>query len=113
MAGGTITVASVLQCPHGGSVQIIPANPKSSAGEAPVATMADEYIISGCTFTIPATPPIPSPCITIQWLAGDLRNSANGIPMLSQSSVGLCIGATGAPQGSVVVVSAAPGAQSQ
>jgi hypothetical protein len=113
MAGGTITNASILQCPHGAQVQIISSNPSLSAGGAPVATMADEFIISGCPFTIPATPPIPSPCLTIQWLASELRNSANGIPTLSQSSVGICIGATGAPQGPVVIVSTQAGAQSQ
>jgi hypothetical protein len=113
MAGGLITIASTLQCPHGGLVQIIPTNLRASAGGAPLATISDEFIIVGCPFTIPATPPIPSPCITVQWLAGDLRTTVGALATVSESSVGICIGATGAPQGPVVIVTTAPGEQSE
>ena len=104
MPGGMITVSSTLECPHGGQVEIVPANPKTTAGGATVATVADQFLISGCPFTLPTVPPIPSPCIMVQWVAGDLQNLSNSIPTLNPSSVGLCIGATGAPQGPVLVV---------
>jgi hypothetical protein len=113
MAGGILTVASSLQCPHGGQVQIIPADPLATGGSVPIATLADQVVVVGCPFVIPAVVPIPSPCILVQWVSGNPRTTANGIPMLNLSSVGLCIGATGAPQGPVVVASTPPGVQSQ
>ena len=113
MAGGILTLASSLQCPHGGQVQVIPTDPLASSRGASIATLADQVVVVGCPFVIPAVVPIPSPCILVQWVAGDPRTTANGIPMLNQSSVGICIAATGAPQGPVVVASTPPGVQSQ
>jgi len=103
MAGNTLTAQSSLQCPHGGLVQIIPASPRASAGGAPIATAADGFVISGCPFQIPAVVPIPSPCVTIQWLVTDLAVTSGGAPTLSLSSVGLCMSALQVPQGPVVI----------
>jgi hypothetical protein len=113
MAGNSVSVVDVLQCPHGGTVQIIPANPRVLVNGAPLATIADTFLISGCPFQIPATPPIPSPCLTVQWSAADQRTKVNGVSTVSQSSQGLCMGATGAPQGPVVIVSTQTRAHSQ
>lgn len=105
MSGQSLTTQSTLQCPHGGAVQIISSNSQAKAGEAPLALMADTFIISGCPFQIPAAPsPIPSPCMTVQWVSADLKNSVNGVPTLSTGSVGLCLAATQAPQGPVTIV---------
>jgi hypothetical protein len=113
MAGGMITVADTLLCPHGGTVTIVPTNARVAAGGMLAATVADTFIIVGCPFQIPMTPPIPSPCVTVQWLGGDLRSTVGGVPTLSQSSQGICIAVTGVPQGPVIVVSTQPGTQSQ
>jgi hypothetical protein len=113
MAGNSVTIADSLQCPHGGTVQIVPSNPRALVNGIPVATISDTFLISGCPFQIPATPPIPSPCLTIQWAAADQRTKVNGVPTVSQSSQGLCMGATGAPQGPVVIVSTQTRVQSQ
>lgn len=104
MAGNTITVTSTLQCPHGGTVQIISTNARVSADGNFIATMADTFVIAGCPFQIPATPPIPSPCVSVQWLVPDTRVKVNGNLTLSQSSVGLCMSATQLPQGPVSIV---------
>ncbi len=106
MAGNTITTNSSLQCPHGGTVQIITTNTQATADGGYIATMADTFIVSGCPFQIPATPPIPSPCTTVQWIVPDTRVKVNGNPTLSQSSVGLCLAATQLPQGPVIVANA-------
>jgi hypothetical protein len=103
MAGYTLNTMSLLQCPHGGKVTIIPANGTVLAGGAPVALASDTFLVVGCPFTLPGTPPIPSPCVAVRWLVSDLRARANGIPTLSQSSVGLCLNAAQVPQGPVVV----------
>ena len=104
MSGNTLTTNSTLQCPHGGSVQIISANARVTADGGFVALATDTFIISGCPFQIPAPSPIPSPCIQVMWTVPDTRNMINGTPSLSQSSTGLCMSAMGIPQGPVSVV---------
>jgi len=103
MAGNSLTINSTLQCPHGGTVQIITTNTTTKADNGFVATPSDTFIISGCPFQIPAVVPIPSPCLTVQWLVPDTRVKVNGNPTLSQSSVGLCLSAAQLPQGPVTV----------
>jgi hypothetical protein len=105
MAGGALTTMSSLQCPHGGTVQITSSN-KASAGGGTMVTTADTFTVSGCSFQIPATPPIPSPCATVQWVVADMRSKVNGAPTLSTSSVGLCLSAAQVPQGPVVIAQA-------
>src|SRR5947209_3510185 len=104
MSGNLITTSSSLQCPHGGQVQIISGNTRVKAGGDFVALATDTFLISGCPFQIPATPPIPSPCLTVQWLLTDLRTNVDDTPTLSQSSVGMCLSGAQIPQGPVVVV---------
>ena len=57
MAGNTLTVASTLMCPHGGSVTIISTNPKSPSAGAPIVTVSDQFIVA-IPFTV--LPPRPS-----------------------------------------------------
>lgn len=104
MAGNTITVNAGLQCPHGGSVRIVSTKTRAMANSAPIATSTDTFIVSGCPFQIPATPPIPSPCVSVRWIVSDSRVKVNGSATLSQSSAGQCLNAAQVPQGPVVVV---------
>ena len=104
MSTNTLTVNSSLQCPHGGMVQIVSANARVKADGGFTAQATDTFTISGCPFQIPAAVPIPSPCILVQWIVPDVRNRVNGNFTLSQSSTGLCMSATGLPQGPVTVV---------
>ncbi len=104
MSGTTITVNASLQCPHGGKVQVITSNSMVKADHGFVGTLADTYVISGCPFQIPGTPPIPSPCVKVQWVKPDVRTTVNGSPTLSSTSAGICLAATQLPQGPVTVV---------
>lgn len=114
MAGQALTTASTLQCPHGGTVAIVSSNTRATAAGAPLALATDAFTIAGCPFQIPApSGTVPSPCIRVQWTVTDLRNAVNGAATLSTSSVGLCLAATQAPQGPVVIVAGAPGVSSQ
>ena len=113
MAGNSLTTASTLQCPHGGQVQIVSSNTKVSADQSPMATAADTFIVSGCPFQLPTVPPIPSPCMTVQWIAPDMKVTINGTPSLSQSSGGMCFSATQLPQGPPSAVSTQAKVQSQ
>ncbi len=104
MAGNTLNVSSALQCPHGGSVQIISANVRVKVDSAFAALATDQYLISGCPFQIPiGTGTIPSPCLTVRWVLTDLRAKVNSTPTLSRSSVGLCQNALQVPQGPVII----------
>jgi len=68
--------------------------------------MTDTFTVSGCQFKIPAGPAqIPSPCTVVIWTVPNLMARAGQIPLLSQSSVGLCIGLIGV-QGNVLISSA-------
>ena len=98
-----LTTASVLQCPHGGSVQVVTSNSRAMAG-APIAT-AQDMPISGCPFQIPAVVPIPSPCILARWVKPDMRVKLSGSPSLSKTSTALCFSPQQVPQGPVVVQS--------
>lgn len=113
MAGHTLTVASTLQCPHGGTVTIVTSNSRAKAGGSYIVTMADTFTISGCPFQIPSIPPIPSPCVRVQWLVPDTRVRVNGSLSLSRSSTGLCLSAAQVPQGTVIVANTQSRTQSQ
>jgi len=104
MSGKTITVNTTMQCPHGGQVQLLTTNNKVKADNGFIGTMSDTYTILGCPFQIPGTPPIPSPCIKVQWIKPDLRCKVKGSAIISNTSVGLCLAATQLPQGPVSVV---------
>jgi hypothetical protein len=101
MAGPSLTAASTLLCPHGGTVAIVPSGTRSTAGGTPIATTADTFTIAGCVFTLPG--PVPSPCIRVQWIVPGLRVKNGGVAALDAGSVGLCLAATGAPQGPVSI----------
>lgn len=96
MAGNSLTIASTLQCPHGGRVIIISANLRARAVSASMATVSDVFIIAGCLLS--------SPCLTVRWLVPDVRVKANSSLSLSRSSVGLCLNALQIPQGPVIII---------
>jgi hypothetical protein len=104
MAGDSLTTASSLQCPHGAKVQISSTNKKAKAG-AEMVTTADSFTISGCTWQIPTPVPVPSPCTTVMWIVPDFHVKVGGAAALDSASVGLCLAATGLPQGPVQVAS--------
>lgn len=108
MAGNSLNITATLQCPHGGTVQIVSANTRVKAAGAPLALATDTFVVAGCSFQIPAVVPIPSPCVTVQWIVPDVRGKVNSTPTLSLTSVGLCLSAAQVPQGPVVVVSTQP-----
>ena len=103
MAGFSHTIRSIMTCPHGGLIVAVPSSTRVSADSGLMTTASCTHIVSGCPFTLPG--PVPSPCIQVVWCTTDTRVMVNGAPTLSQSSTGICISATGAPQGSVVVSS--------
>lgn len=102
---GMLTTASVMMCPHGGTVHASPTSTSVQAGGTPVLTASDVFVIAGCPFVIGV---VPSPCVSVQWVQPALKSTVSGNPTLTLSSVGLCLAATQAPQGPVMIVSTQP-----
>jgi hypothetical protein len=73
--------------------------------EAPILRGSDTFLIAGCPFSIG---PDYSPCLTVQWVETATRVKAGGDYALNVASVGLCLAATQAPQGSVLILQTQP-----
>ena len=101
-----LTTASVLMCPHGGTVQIISTNTRVTAGGDYLALSSDTFMIAGCPFVLPSTQ--PSPCMQVQWVQTAQECQTMGNFNLTEASVGLCLAATQAPQGTVLINSTQP-----
>jgi hypothetical protein len=99
-----LTAASTMMCPHGGTVTAVPGQTRAAA-DAPVLRGSDTFTIAGCPFLIVL---VPSPCVSVQWVATATRVQAAGDFVLNEASVGLCLAATQAPQGAVLIVQTQP-----
>jgi hypothetical protein len=93
-----LTTASVLMCPHGGTVTIISQNTVTKA-TAVVALESDSFLIAGCAFA----PVVPHPCVRVEWQVTAQKVMVNGKAVLNEASVGLCLAADNAPQGTVII----------
>ncbi|MDH4553611.1 hypothetical protein E8F11_00215 [Pseudomonas sp. BN417] len=95
-----LTTTSTVMCPHGGTAQLITSNTLALVDGAPMLLQTDLHPIVGCPFA----PSAPSPCLTIRWVTAATQTSINNVPVLLQTSVGLCLNAAQAPQGTALVV---------
>ncbi|SRR5260370_20028748 len=95
-----LNTASVMMCPHGGTVQAISSNTRASAGGPFVLRATDTFIIAGCPFSTPAG---PHPCVQVQWVQTAQRIKAVGDVTLTEASVGLCVAPDQAVQGTVLI----------
>ena len=105
MPGPLFHVGAVAMCPHGGQVTTISANARVLVSGMPVALATDQFLVAGCAF---APGGVPMPCVMVQWTTPTVETLVNGLPAITALSVGLCIAATGAPNGPAVVVSTQP-----
>ena len=95
-----LTTASIVMCPHGGMAQLITSNTEALIEGAPALLMTDVHPIVGCPFT----PVAYSPCVLIRWVTAATQTSVHQVPVLLQTSVGLCLNAAQVPQGTALVV---------
>jgi len=96
MPAPVLNASAQMLCPHGGMVQIIPSNTRFMVGGAPALVQTDTYVVAGCVFTVGLK---PQPCVQVRWLMGAARLKVNGTPVLTQTSIGLCISADMIPAG--------------
>lgn len=100
MGSNLLTVQSTLTCPHGGMVAAIPGSPRVSMGGATTVYASDSFTIAGCPF---APGGVPNPCMTVQWAQPSTDSSGPSANTLTEDSVGFCLSAAGALQGSVLI----------
>jgi hypothetical protein len=95
-----LTSASTVTCPHGGMAQLLTTNTVALIDGAPALLQTDVHPIVGCPFT----PVSYSPCVTIRWVTAATQTLVQNVPVLLQNSVGLCLNAAQAPQGTAIVM---------
>jgi hypothetical protein len=97
---GLLTISSMMMCPHGGTVQAVTSNSRSSASGDYLLRQSDTFIIAGCPFFIGL---VPHPCVQVQWVQAAAQSQAGSDSTLTEASVGLCVAADQAVQGTVLV----------
>ena len=98
-------VGASAMCPHGVPVNTVPGSARVLVSGMPVATMADQYLIFRCPFTVSS---VPSPCVRVQGLAPATRVLVDGMPPILSTSAGLCLNPAQVPQGPPSVVTTQP-----
>jgi hypothetical protein len=102
---GLLNTSSIMMCPHGGTVSAISSNTQVMAAGDPVLRASDTFLIAGCPFLIVL---VPHPCMQVQWVQTDLDSQVLGDFTLSEESVGLCVAADMAVQGTVLITFTQP-----
>jgi hypothetical protein len=97
MPGFLVHVGATVTCSHGGQAQPTVPNPRVTVMGQPTVAMTSPYVVAGCAF--PPPPAANGPCVTAQFLAGSVRVTSMGQPLLLISSQALC-----APTGTPLIV---------
>ncbi|PZV11718.1 MAG: hypothetical protein DCF22_13845 [Leptolyngbya sp.] len=97
---GLLNTSSTMMCPHGGTVSAISSNTKTKAGGSYVLRSSDTFTIAGCPFALGST---PHPCVQVRWVQTSLKSKVVNNFVLTADSVGLCIAADRAAQGTVLI----------
>ena len=96
-----LTTTSTVMCPHAGQATLVTSNTLARIDEAPILLETDIHPVAGCTF---APGGVYTPCVLIRWAAGATMTKIYGIPVLLQTSIGVCYNAAQAPQGVALIV---------
>jgi len=102
---GLLNTSSIMMCPHGGTVSAITSNTQVMAAGDPLVRASDTFMIAGCPFVLGI---VPHPCMQVQWVQPDTMSQAVSDFTLSEQSVGLCVAADMAVQGTVLITFTQP-----
>jgi hypothetical protein len=97
-----LNTSSVIMCPHGGTVSATSSNTRAKAGGDFILRASDTFTIAGCPFMLANA---PHPCTQVQWNSPPPRSKAASDPTLNSDSVGMCVAADQAVQGTVQISS--------
>lgn len=98
--GRLLNASSQMMCPHGGTVSAATTNTRTKTGGGYALRSSDTYTISGCPINISG---VAHPCVRVQWVQPAMSSRAAGDSALTEESVGLCLAADMAVQGTVMV----------
>lgn len=101
MSPHILNTASSIVCPHGGQVQLFSTNSRVLADNSPTLLETDTHPVLGCPFLAGSK---YSPCVRVEWTAGAAGATVQGTPVLTRSSIGFCMNAEGATQGTALIV---------
>ena len=101
--GELLSASAVLMCPHGGMVTAIPSSSKRHARRRP--DRARHRHVHRRRLRVHAPAAVPSPCVLVQWQSPAPQAPATATPPLTTDSVGMCLAADGAVQGTVLIQS--------
>jgi hypothetical protein len=101
MADFLLSVGAGAMCPHGAPLQVVPAQAKVLLGGQPAATVGDNFLITGCPFTVPTGK--PQPCVTARF-APATKVLLSGTPAVLRSSTSLCQSPEQIPQGPATIM---------
>jgi hypothetical protein len=95
-----LTTTSTVMCPHSGQAMLTTTNTEALVDGAPVLLQTDQHPVVGCPFTVGV---VYTPCVLIRWSTGATQTKIHEVPVLLQTSIGVCFNAAQAPQGVAVV----------
>ena len=98
--GDLLNTSSSMMCPHGGTVSATTSNSVAKADGVFILRGNDTFTIAGCPFNVSSA---PHPCVRVQWLLTAFMHKAAGNLCLTKDSIGLCLAADSAPQGTVQI----------
>ena len=98
--GYLLDAGAAITCPHGGTGAATPSATRVTLGGKPPLLVDDIVTISGCSLNVSGA---PSPCLQVQWQMPAMRVKVESKAVLLDSSVGLCVNAASAPQGTALV----------
>jgi hypothetical protein len=92
VAGFLLHLGATVLCSHGGQATATAPNPRVLVSGRPTALVTVPWVVAGC----PLVPPPLPPCVTGQWVAGTVRVTSMGQPLVVQSGQAVCA-PTGTP----------------
>lgn len=96
MTGNVINATSMLHCPHGGRIVTASASSAVRVDGQAVRTAEDVFAVLGCPHRVAGK---PDPCLTVRWSPPREAVRIDGVPVLLDSTEGLCVGADLLPRG--------------
>ncbi|HYW16731.1 MAG TPA: hypothetical protein VE891_11355 [Allosphingosinicella sp.] len=95
-----VTMATVVQCPHGVPGTVSTSTAKVLIDNMPPLVMGDKGTIAGCPFTVP--PSKPQPCVTALLTKPSAKVMAENKPVLLMNPADICQSGDQIPQGPIV-----------
>lgn len=99
-----VVVGGTASCPHFGVANVQATQTRVLVRGAAVVLVNDPALVKGCPFQIPVPGGTkPSPCGRVSWAKPAVRVTHFGIPIVIQSSSGVCFSPEQAPQGAPTI----------